>query len=167
MVASLNAPEIANDPVIKSNSVCETLRSALPSYDTIVQTLAKNGAWWNSFRSKMRAFSESPVTETIEAFAARTYISRNPGELGTLTVAFAYSACNLDRLYALVESLVISNPAYSATAEGMECLILLAKVHTDIGQPRKAWMLWRQALTYAQLMVREDLLFYMVYSDKP
>ena len=57
-------------------------------------------------------------------------------------------------LFAAVESLVISDFAHAATLEGMECLILLAKSYTDIGQPRRAWFVWRKGIAIAQLTVR-------------
>jgi hypothetical protein len=140
------------------------LRSALPNYDGVISTLAKNGSWWSSFRSKTQTIADSPVEE-IETFAARAYTSRNLGELGALAAAYARSAGDCEPLYALVEGLVISDFNYLATTEGMECLVLLAKAHTDIGQPRKAWMLWRRAMTVAQLMVKEHFSWQSVYSN--
>jgi hypothetical protein len=154
MMASLNVHQGAKDPADKAKSVCETLRSGLPSYDAIMQALAENGAWWSSFRVKIRALSGASPFEGIEAFAARAYTSKNPAELGTLAVALARSESQYDHLYAVVENLIIADLKFSATGEGMECLVLLAKAHTDIGQPRKSWMLWRRAMTIAQLMVR-------------
>jgi hypothetical protein len=137
----------------KTKYVCETLRSALPSYDTVMSTLSKNGAWWSSFRHKTHAISQSPV-EALAAFATRSYTSNNPAELGMLVAAYARSSNQNYHLYAIVDSLVISDSAYLATIEGMECLILLAKSYTDIGQPRRAWLMFRRGMAIAQLMVR-------------
>ena len=141
------------DPVVKAKLICETLRAALPSYDAMVLMFANNGAWWRNYRMKIRAFSGAPAAASIEDFAARVYTTGNPSDLGTLAVAFARSASDGDDLYALVESLVTSEFTYMTTVEGLGCLVLLAKVHKDIGQPRKAWMLWRKAMTFAQVMV--------------
>jgi hypothetical protein len=147
----------AGDPGEKARSICEAFRAAMPSYDSIVRTLANNGAWWSSWWVKMRVYSGSAAIESLEALAARAYTSKNPAELGTLLVAYARSAAgDFDELYALVESLVTSDQTYMATAEGMKCLVLLAKTRTDIGQPRKAWILWHQAMTLAQYKVRRD-----------
>ncbi|KAI9854171.1 MAG: hypothetical protein M1813_001341 [Trichoglossum hirsutum] len=137
----------------KAKYVCETLRSALPDYDTVMSTLSKNGAWWSSFRHKTHAISQTPV-EALAAFAARSYISGNPAQLGILVAAYARSSIQNYHLYAIVDSLVISDSAYSATMEGMECLILLAKSYIDIGQPRRAWLMYRRGMAIAQLMVR-------------
>jgi hypothetical protein len=74
----------------KTKYVCETLRSAIPGYDTIMSTLSKNGAWWSSFRHKTHAISQTPV-EALAAFATRSYTSSNPAELGILVAAYARS----------------------------------------------------------------------------
>jgi hypothetical protein len=134
--------------------VCETLRAALPSFDVLTTAIAKNGAWWNSFRQKTHAISQTESIEPLAVFAARAYTSSSPAELGLLAVAYARCLNAGHHLYGLVDNLVISNFAYAATIEGMECLVLLAKTYTDIAQPRKAWFMWRKGLAFAQLMVR-------------
>jgi hypothetical protein len=123
----------------KAKAVCKTLRSAMPGFDAIMSTLSKNGAWWNSFRQKTHAITQAPV-EGLSTFAARTYTSNNPAELGILAAAYARSIRDGHQLYALVDGLVVSDFTYSATITGMECLILLAKSYTDMGQPRRAWL---------------------------
>ncbi|KFZ16878.1 hypothetical protein V502_04850 [Pseudogymnoascus sp. VKM F-4520 (FW-2644)] len=132
-------------------SVCESLRSALPPYDTMMSALSKNGAWWASFRLKTSAIYQAPIVGLVE-FAAHTYTSSNPAELGMLVTAYARTAEDAHHLYALVYTLIISEFAYLATTEGLECLILLAKSYTDIGQPRRAWLMWRRGMDIAQLM---------------
>ncbi|KFY99421.1 hypothetical protein V498_00774 [Pseudogymnoascus sp. VKM F-4517 (FW-2822)] len=136
----------------KVKTVCGSLRSALPLYDTMMSVLSQNGAWWASFRHKTSAIIyQSPVVELAE-FAARTYTSSSPAELGMLVTAYARSAGDADHLYELVDTLVISEFAYLATTEGLECLVLLAKSYIDIGQPRRAWLMWRRGMGVAQLM---------------
>ncbi|KAL6895200.1 hypothetical protein HDV57DRAFT_478823 [Trichoderma longibrachiatum] len=135
----------------KSAYVCSTIRSMLPSYDTIVSVLLRNGSWWDSFRSKAYAISEAP-SQTIEAFAKRTYTSSNPADIGALAIAFARSLDKHRYLYTLVDDLVISDINYLTTIEGLECLILLAKSYTDCGQPKRAWLVWRKGASATQLM---------------
>ncbi|KAH0499803.1 hypothetical protein TgHK011_006969 [Trichoderma gracile] len=135
----------------KSAHVCSTIRSMLPSYDTIISVLTKNGSWWDSFRSKAYAISEAP-SQTIEAFAKRTYTSSNPADIGALAIAFSRSLNKHRYLYTLVDDLVISDINFLTTVEGLECLILLAKSYTDCGQPKRAWLVWRKGASAAQLM---------------
>ena len=136
----------------KAKSACATLRAALPGYDAMMATLTQNGHWWSSFRQKTNAISGSSVEE-LAAFASRTYTSTNPAELGILVAAYARSTSDGHHLFALVDDLIVSDFAYSTTPEGIECFILLAKAYTDIGQPRRAWLMWRRGMAIAQLMV--------------
>jgi hypothetical protein len=140
----------------KSAYVCSTIRSMLPSYDTIISVLTRNGSWWDSFRSKAYAISEAP-SQTIEAFAKRTYTSSNPADIGALAIAFARSLNKHRYLYTLVDDLVISDINFLTTIEGLECLILLAKSYTDCGQPKRAWLVWRKGASATQLMVSQSL----------
>lgn len=133
--------------------ICETLRSALPSYDEITATLSKNGSWWDSFRQKTRAISQNEPLEPLLAFAAHAYTSTSPAELAILAVAYARSLGQSHKLFNLVDSLIIGDFALAASLDGMECLVLLAKTYTDIGQPRRAWFTWRKGLAIAQMMV--------------
>ena len=137
----------------KDKDVCEILRSALPRYDTMMSALSNNRFWWNSFRCKT---SQTPI-EPLPTFATRSYASDSPARLGILAVAYARSSNENYHLYALVDSLIISNSAYSATIEGVECLVLLAKAYSDIGQPRRSWFMYRRGLAIAQLMVQVTL----------
>lgn len=56
-------------------------------------------------------------------------------------------------MFGLVDNLVISDMTVVTSLDGMECLVLLAKTYTDIGQPRRAWLMWRRGLAFAQLLV--------------
>lgn len=131
----------------KNKEVCGILRSALPRYDTMMSTLSNNGFWWSAFRYKT-----CEVIEPLPVFAARSYTSNDPIELGILVAAYARCSNENYNLYVLVENLIISDSVYSATVEGLECLILLSKVYSDIGQPRRSWFLYRRGLGIAQLM---------------
>ncbi|KAK1254026.1 hypothetical protein MKX08_008021 [Trichoderma sp. CBMAI-0020] len=135
----------------KSARICSTLRSILPSYDAIMSVLAEKGSWWNSFRQKAYAISEAP-SQTIEAFAKRTYTSSNPADIGALALAFARSLNKHRYIFTLVDELVISDINYAATIEGLECLILLAKSYTDCGQPKRSWLVWKKGIAAIQLM---------------
>ncbi|KAH8883476.1 hypothetical protein GQ53DRAFT_752956 [Thozetella sp. PMI_491] len=69
-----------------------------------------------------------------------------------LVVAYARSSNQDNHLYDIVERLVICDDVCAATLDGLECLVLLAKSYTDIGQPRRAWATWRRGIMLALLM---------------
>ncbi|KAH7131093.1 hypothetical protein EDB81DRAFT_807913 [Dactylonectria macrodidyma] len=135
----------------RAKDVCTALRSALPSYDSIMATLSEHGSWWESFRFKTHLNVDEPA-EGLLAFASRTYTSGNPSLLGTLVTAYARCLNRYHQLYAIVESLVISETEYVSTVEGLQCLILLAKSLTEVGHPRRSWLIWRKGMAIAQLL---------------
>ncbi|KAH6689856.1 hypothetical protein F5X68DRAFT_167459 [Plectosphaerella plurivora] len=139
----------------KPSNLCGILRANLPSYDVVISALAKNGAWWDSFRQKTRVVTQAGLIEPILSFAAGAYTSPSPAKLGILVVAYGRSMGSdpeAHRLFRLVDDLVISSMAAGSSLNGMECLVLLAKTYTDIGQPRRAWLMWRKGLATAQLL---------------
>ena len=133
--------------------ICRSLRAKMPSFDDIMTTVVQNGAWWDSFRQKTVAISQTETMEPLTTYATRAYTSSNPAEVGLLALAYARSANTNHSLYETVDHLIISDFAYATTTEGMECLVLLAKSYTDLAQPRRAWFTWRKGLAIAQLMV--------------
>jgi hypothetical protein len=44
-----------------------------------------------------------------------------------------------------------------STVEGLECLILLAVLYADEGQPRRSWMTYRRGVMVAHLTVSQRL----------
>lgn len=132
---------------------CRFLRAALPSYDSILEVLESNGAWWNSFCQKTQLISQGLAIEPLAIFAARAYTSTSPSEVGALAVAYARSLGTYHDILQLVENTVISDYTFISTIKGLECVILLGKTYTDIGQPRRAWLVWRKGMAIAQLMV--------------
>lgn len=146
-------PSVSQMRQRRAKDVCTALRSALPNYDSIMTTLSEHGSWWESFRFKTHLNVQEPA-EGLIAFAARTYTSDNPSLLGTLVTAYARCLNRYHQLYAIVESLVIAETEYVSTVEGLQCLILLAKSLTEVGHPRRSWLIWRKGMAIAQLLVR-------------
>ncbi|RFN43339.1 hypothetical protein FIE12Z_12429 [Fusarium flagelliforme] len=134
-----------------TSHVCSKLRSALPEYDVLMSTLSRNGAWWSSFRHKTQAICQGPY-EDLTTFAARAYTSSIPAEVGMLVAAYARSTSQHHHLYEFIESLSIPSSTQSYSAEDLELLLLLAKAYSDIGQPRKSWIMYRKGLTIAEVM---------------
>ncbi|KAH6898037.1 hypothetical protein B0T10DRAFT_543083 [Thelonectria olida] len=135
----------------RSSQICTTLRSALPDYGVLMSTLSTNGGWWSSFRHKTHAICQGPL-EGLAAFAAHAYTSEAPAELGMLVTAYARSSSENYHLFPLVENLIASDSTLSLTDDGMDCLLLLAKAYSDIGQPRQAWLIYRKGVAIAEMM---------------
>lgn len=56
------------------------------------------------------------------------------------------------KIISTVQSLVTSDDEIVASLEGLECLVLLGVYHTNSGNPRRAWLSFRRAINFAQLM---------------
>ena len=132
--------------------MCEALRSSLPKYDEMIEVFLQRGSWWAYWREK--TYGENKPAETLPQYASRVFVNGTPWELGILVSAFGLSVESRKSYYlALVEKLIISDDQYAATLPGIGCIILQGKCYLDIGQPRKAWLMYRRGLTIAQLTV--------------
>ncbi|KAK4176543.1 hypothetical protein QBC36DRAFT_352065 [Triangularia setosa] len=58
----------------------------------------------------------------------------------------------MDTIVSTVSQLVTSNDDLVGTAEGLQCLILLGHWHSNAGNIRKAWLIFRKALSLATMM---------------
>lgn len=114
--------------------------------------LAHKG-WWVRIHRAVRGMYDDTM-ESFPDFVRRAYTSDRPSELGKMAIAFAF-ASNVDGspIYTLVDRLVVSDMAYVSTVEGMECLILLAILYADEGQPRRSWLIYRRGIMVAHSTV--------------
>ena len=139
-------------------SICETLRAELPSYDSIIKVALAHKDWWVRIHRAVRGMYDGTI-ESFPDFVRRVYTSDQPSEIGKMAIAFAFSS-DIDgsHIYALVDRLVVSNMTYMSTVEGLECLILLAVLYADEGQPKRSWMIYRRGVLVSQLTVRQHLI---------
>lgn len=126
----------------------------MPPYDSILRIARLRTDWWVRIHQAVRCMSDEHV-EPFPDFVRDHYTSDRPAQLGKIAIAYAFT-CREDasHLYALVNRLVVSDMAHMTTVEGLECLILLATLYSDEGQPRRGWMVFRRGVVVAQLTVR-------------
>ncbi|CAG9989100.1 unnamed protein product [Clonostachys byssicola] len=135
----------------RGESICETLRAALPSYDSIMKVALAHKGWWVRVHIAVRGIYDATI-ESFPDFVRRAYTSDRPSQLGKMAIAFAFvSDLDGSTIYTLVDRLVVSDMALMSTVEGLECLILLAVLYADEGQPRRSWMIYRRGVVAAQL----------------
>ncbi|KAH8892898.1 hypothetical protein GQ53DRAFT_764006 [Thozetella sp. PMI_491] len=125
--------------------------SRLPSYDYIMKVALAHKGWWVRIHRAVRGIYDDTI-ESFPDFVRRAYTSDRPSELGKMAIAFAF-ASDVDgsHIYTLVDRLIVSDMAYMSTVEGLECLILLAILYADEGQPRRSWMIYRRGVAVAHL----------------
>lgn len=137
----------------QGENICETLRAELPSYDSIMNVASAHKGWWVRIHRAVCGKYDDTI-ESFPDFVRRAYTSDRPSELGKMAIAFAFvSDVDGSHIYTLVDRLIVSDMAYMSTVEGLECLILLATLHADEGQPRRSWMIYRRGVVIAQLTV--------------
>ncbi|CAH0023121.1 unnamed protein product [Clonostachys rhizophaga] len=135
----------------RGESICETLRAGLPSYDSIMKVALAHKGWWVRIHIAVRGIYDDTI-ESLPDFVRRVYTSDHPSELGKMAIAFAFTSdVDGSSIYTLVDRLVVSDMALMSTVEGLECLILLAILYADEGQPRRSWMIYRRGVVVAQL----------------
>ena len=137
----------------QGESICEALRAELPSYDSIMKVALAHKGWWVRIHRAVRGMYDDRM-ESFPDFVRRAYTSDRPSELGKMAIAFAF-ASDVDgsHIYALVDRLIVSDMAALSTVEGLECLILLAVLYADEGQPRRSWIIYRRGVMVAHLTV--------------
>lgn len=137
----------------QGEDICEILRAKLPSYDSTMKVALAHKGWWVRIHRAVRGMYDDTI-ESFPDFVRRAYTTDRPSELGKMAIAFAY-ASDIDgsHIYTLVDRLIVSDMAYMSTVEGLECLILLAILYADEGQPRRSWMIYRRGVVVAHLTV--------------
>ncbi|KAF2456743.1 hypothetical protein BDY21DRAFT_345984 [Lineolata rhizophorae] len=130
----------------------KVLMQHLPKRDRMYQIMNQNQEWWITWRHKCSGTWKND--ESLPSFADRALRSENPVLIGILLICIGISAETniLDKYLALVDHHITSVDEFAVTLEGMECILLQSKVYADIGQPRRAWLCFRRAATYCQLI---------------
>ncbi len=58
----------------------------------------------------------------------------------------------MEQYVSTIDRLVTSDDEIAATLDGIECIVLQAKYHINLGRPRRSWLLFRRAISFAQLL---------------
>ena len=127
----------------------------LPPFDQLTKILNSNSEWWQTWRRKCSG--TSGTEQSLPQFAAHALTTGNIGAIAIVVLAVGISSSDdyddAERYIEAVDKWFLSDDEYAASLEGMECLVLKSKWYADVGQPRRAWIAYRKALMYAQLMV--------------
>lgn len=58
----------------------------------------------------------------------------------------------MDKCINVVQALITSDDELASTVVGLECLVLQGVFHINAGNPRRAWLIFRRAISIGQLM---------------
>lgn len=137
----------------KLQETTRTLLGAFPPNDQLEKLLQDCERDWLFFRIKCPG--TTGIKMGMAEFAKYAFKLGHPASIAVilLFIGSVKERADIDRYLALVDRWVLSDEEYSCSLEGLECLIVSARIYADIGQPRRAWLSFRRGLMFAQLMV--------------
>ncbi|KIV93008.1 hypothetical protein PV10_04253 [Exophiala mesophila] len=154
----------------KNKALLDALRQLLPSLHDLEIILVNSHEWWTIWRQMFPEISDSRC-ETIKDSVSHSLRSDKPAEVAKIMLCIAlgvhqlpldFDWSSLDtkeepselmaRYISTVDRLITSDDEIAATLEGIECMMLEAKHHINMGRPRRAWLLFHRAIAFAQLL---------------
>ena len=153
--------------------VINLLRSSLvPSY-LLKEILDVTADWWHGWRPMgpwPREITTAARYPTLQDFLLDAYRSDKPPVVGLAVLCIAVSISRLDNerhfdliqqlprpanelfqiYFERVDRLIITDSDFSSGIEGIQCMLMSAKLFESLGLPRKAWLVFGKAIVYGQ-----------------
>lgn len=162
--------EMSRSRYNKSKALVAALNALLPSPWELDLVLDASSNWWAIWRRMFPEITDRRC-ETIKESVGHSLRSENPAEIAKVLLCIAMSIYQLpadwdfSRLHlngsrtemmehyvSTIDRLITSDDELAATLEGIECIVLQAKYHINLGRPRRAWLLFRRAISFSQLL---------------
>ncbi|ETI24733.1 hypothetical protein G647_04103 [Cladophialophora carrionii CBS 160.54] len=163
-------PVVSRAQYNKTKTLLAALNKLLPSPADLEVILEQSHEWWTIWKKMFPEITDSRC-ETIKESVSHSLRSEKPAELAKIMLCIAISIHQLpnhfdwsrlhikegpadlmERYIATVDKLITSDDEIAATLDGIECMMLEAKYHVNMGRPRRAWLLFHRALAFAQLL---------------
>lgn len=168
-----NVPSGHDDPASlkspKAAAVRAALMSLLPPNSDIDKIVNGSTRWWAIWHTRFPEICDK-CRQGLLTGVRHCEVPMAPAELAKMLLClsisieqlpldFDYSALQapfdpkefINRCIAEIDKLIVNDDDFVATLPGIECLVLLSKYHMNGGRPRKAWLLNRRAIEFAQL----------------
>ena len=155
----------------KRNRVRSALLSLLPSRSDLQTILIASSTWWTTWRRLFPEIGADADTKNLQQIVFSALDQDNPVPIAIAVLCIAISVRQLppanddnsfnlplpskdlmDHSLTTVDRLIISDNEYAVSVEGIELIILQAKIYDNLCQPRNGWLLFRRAISFAQLM---------------
>jgi hypothetical protein len=160
----------------KNEQVIHALKSLLPPPETLFKIIDQNKVWWKNITTAMVGPGGTPKNLTdIHVYAEYALTLGTPMDVAKiLHMAVTHEDLEehqIERILDRIDQLIISDDEYMGTLAGVEVAQQQARHLGDFGQSRRAWLVVRRAVSFAQLMglnrtrvnVRQDLAFWGLY----
>lgn len=154
----------------KTKALLAAFHRLLPPPQDLEIILEASHEWWAIWRTMFPEITDSRC-ETIKESVSHSLRSEKPAELAKIMLCIALSIHQLpadfdwsrlqmkeepaelmERYITTVAKLITSDDEIAATLDGIECMMLEAKYHINMGRPRRAWILFHRAIAFAQLL---------------
>ena len=154
----------------KSKSLIAALLQLLPTPEDLEVILENSQEWWAIWRTMFPNITDKRCI-TIKESVSHSLRSEKPAEIAKIMLCIALSINQLpqdfdwnrvsmkenpanlmERYISTVDRLITSDDEFAATIDGLECMILEAKYHINLGRPRRSWLLYHRAIAFGQLL---------------
>ena len=159
----------------KRSHVLTLLRSSLVPPHLLRDILNETSSWWQGWRPLgpwPREITTAARYSTLQDFLLVAYNSDNPPVVGLAVLCIAVSiyqlndekhfhliqqlprpAAELFQIYfERVDRLINTDCDFSSTKEGIECILMSAKLFEGLGLPKRAWLCFGKAVIYGQYL---------------
>ena len=163
-------PEITRAQYNKAKTLATALTQLLPSPHDLDIILNASSKWFDIWRQMFPEIADARC-ETIKEAVSHSLRSDRPAAIAKTMLCIAIGVQQMspdfnweqlhlkddpqdlmERYITTIGQLITSDDEIAASLEGIECMVLEGKYHANMGKPRRAWMLFRRAITFAQLL---------------
>lgn len=167
VVSTPSDPQVQNS---KNKALIDHLKRLLPSSHDLEKILEASTDWWGIWRRMFPQICD-PRVSTLREAVSHSLRSDKPAEVAKILLCIAISIDQLptdfeniqldlplprrnlmEQYIATVDKMITSDDEISATMDGVECMVLQAKYQINLGRPRRAWILMRRAVGFAQML---------------
>jgi hypothetical protein len=165
-----SAPAVSRAQYNKAKTVIGALNQLLPSPHDLEIILESSHEWWTIWRKMFPEITDRRC-ETMKQSVSHSLRSEKPAEIAKIMLCIAISIHQMpngfewsrlqlketrsqliEKYVSTVNKLIVSDDEIAATVEGIECMALEAKYQVNMGRPRRAWLLYTRAISFAQLL---------------
>ena len=158
----------ANTSTFKNDTLCRTLLSFFPPEQKQEALLKATYSWWWSWhdvyphlfglkrscdvvRFVANLKSSGSVQQTAKALLCLLIIQQEVSHSLNTSYEITKAASDTSQALSIIDEKVLNDDELAGTIDGIECMILRTKYEMNASRIRKAWLLYRRAISLAQV----------------
>ena len=161
--------DVNNDLNPKFENIRRTLLSLFPSQQREKAILNVSHTWWRSWQDLFPQMFGPGTLSNFHQYVAHMKASGSVQKIAkTLLCLFTIvqeghanantgyvtndAGDRLNMALGIIDDKVLGDDELAGTIDGVECMVLRAKYHTNDGRIRKSWLTFRRAISFAHLL---------------